>query len=97
MTKKIPSAKSLTEGFLFIIGLESRNVESSRDDFFSVTMRTFVGDNAGVAANGVAVDGVIDRKISHVGIVHCSDQCLERRNIFRRVAVHFYVRYMHLN
>ena len=54
-------------------------------------MRTFVGDDAGVAANRVAVDGMINAEIAHIGVVHCSDQCLERGKIFRRVAIHFYV------
>lgn len=64
-------------------------MESSGFDFFSMTMRAFIGDNSRESANGVAVDWVIDRKISHVGIVHCPNESLERGKIFGGVAVHF--------
>ena len=64
-------------------------MEIARDKFFPVAMWTFVGDNAGVAANGVAIDGVIYAEVSHIGIVHGAYQSLERGNIFGRVAVHF--------
>ena len=49
----------MTEVNLFACRLQAFYVESSGLDFFSVTMRAFISDNAGVAANGVAVYGVI--------------------------------------
>ena len=57
---KIPPPKILTEVFLFTIGFKSFYVESSRLNFFSVTMRTFISDNSGITANRISVDRVID-------------------------------------
>ena len=57
---KIPPPKILTEVFLFTVWFKSFYVENAGLDFFSVTMRTLVGDNACVAANGISVDGMID-------------------------------------
>ena len=62
-----------------------------------MAMRAFISDNAGVAANRVAVNGVIDREVSHIGIMHSPNESLERGKIFSWVAVHFNVRYMQFN
>ena len=64
-------------------------MESTGFDFFSMAMRAFIGNNACVAADGVAVDRVIYAEIAHIGIMHSPDESLESGKIFSRVAVHF--------
>lgn len=54
----------------------------------AVAVRALVLDDAGVAADRVAVDRMVDGKVSHIRVVHGADDGLERLDVLRRVAVH---------
>ena len=53
-----------------------------------MAVRALVLDESRVAADGVAVDGVVDGEVAHVRVVHGADDFLEGLDVLRRVAVH---------
>ena len=63
----------------------------SRDDFLTFAVWAFVFNNAGVAADRVAVNWVVNGEVTHVGIVHGTDQSLKGLHILGRVAVHLHI------
>ena len=49
--------------------------------------RTYLADDAGIAADRVAVDRMVDRAVADAGFLHRADDRLERLQILRRVTV----------
>lgn len=62
--------------------------EAARADFFTMAMRAFVFDDAGVAADWVTVNRMVDGEVTHIGVVHSTDYILECFDVFGRVAIH---------
>ena len=62
--------------------------EAARADFFTMAVRAFVFDDAGVAAYWVTVNRVVDGEIPHICIMHCTNYVLKCLDVFGRVAIH---------
>ena len=58
---------------------------------FSAARGTGVSDNAGIAANGVMVNGVVDRAVADAVVVHQAYDFLECVDIFSRITVNLNV------
>ena len=52
-----------------------------------VAVRALVADDAGVAADRVAVDRVVDRTVADAGLLHAADELLKGLDILAGVAV----------
>ena len=63
-------------------------LEIAADYFLATAVRALVLNYAGIAADGVAVDGMIDGEIAHVCVVHGADEPLEGFDILRGVGIH---------
>ena len=63
-------------------------MKGAEDFFFTKAMGALILNDAGIAADGIAVDGVIDGEIAHIGVVHGSDQLLKGLDVLRGVGVH---------
>ena len=55
--------------------------------FVAVAVRALVADDAGVAADRVAVDRVVDRTVADAGLLHAADELLKGLDILAGVAV----------
>ena len=55
--------------------------------FVAVAVRALVADDAGVAADRVAVDRVVDRAVADAGLLHAADELLKGLDILAGVAV----------
>jgi len=53
----------------------------------AVAVRALVADDAGVAADRVAVDRVVDRTVADAGLLHAADELLKGLDILAGVAV----------
>lgn len=55
--------------------------------FFAVAVRALVSNDAGIAADWVAVDRMIDRAVTDAGFFHAADELLKSVHVLKRVAV----------
>ena len=55
--------------------------------FVAVAVRALVADDAGVAADRVAVDRMVDRTVADAGLLHAADELLKGLDILAGVAV----------
>ena len=55
--------------------------------FGTVAARTFVADNSGVAANGIAVYGVVDGAVTNAGLLHAANNLLECIQVLHGITV----------
>lgn len=59
--------------------------------FFAVAVRALVSNDAGIAADWVAVDRMIDRAVTDAGFFHAADELLKSIHVLERVAVQFHI------
>ena len=55
--------------------------------FFAMAVWALVSNNAGIAANGVAVNRMVDRTVTDAGFFHAADELLKSVHVLKRVAV----------
>ena len=59
--------------------------------FFAVAVWALVSNNAGIAADWVAVDRMVDRTVTDAGFFHAADELFKSVHVLERVTVQFHI------